>query len=284
MRKLTNDEFLNKLQEKNSGIIPLEPYKGSSEPIMCRCTCGNEWPVSPANLMLGKKCRQCMGKRTAEKQRIPNEEFLAMLSEVTKSIEPIEEYKGKTKEIRFRCKVCGNIWSAKPRQILKGRGCSSCQRRWQTSFPEQALYFYIQKSFPNAVNGYTDGFYPSELDIYIPSIKVGIEYDGRNNHSNVTDTEIKKYDTCKQKGIFLIRVRERTEDVQEGQICDLLIHSEYGDKKQHSSLDSCIKTALVYLEINEDVDVERDEVNIKTSLIRLQNPRKKPGRAEHVVF
>ena len=263
MRKKTNEEFLKELQEKNSGIVPLEPYKGASIPILCRCTCGNEWPVSPANLMLGKKCRKCMGKRSSERQLMSNEEFLRILSEVNTTIEPLEDYKGKNTHIQFRCKICGSIWPTMPRQVLKGRGCRSCQNRWQTSFPEQALFYYIRKEFLDAVNGYTDGFYPSELDIYIPSKKVGIEYDGRTHHSKVSKTEITKYNTCKERGIFLIRVRERVEAVHQGQICDLLICSEYGDKKLYSSLDECIGKVLDYLQISEDIDVERDEVDIK---------------------
>ena len=145
MRKKTNEEFLKELQEKNSGIVPLEPYKGASIPILCRCTCGNEWPVSPANLMLGKKCRKCMGKRSSERQLMSNEEFLRILSEVNTTIEPLEDYKGKNTHIQFRCKICGSIWPTMPRQVLKGRGCRSCQNRWQTSFPEQALFYYIRK-------------------------------------------------------------------------------------------------------------------------------------------
>lgn len=79
----------------------------------------------------------------------------------------------------------------------------------------------------------------------------------------MSKTEIKKYYICKEKGIFLIRVRERIDDVQNGQICDLLIHSDYGDKKLYTTLDECIREVLKYFQVDIDVDVERDAVSIK---------------------
>ena len=44
----------------------------------------------------------------------------------------------------------------------------------------KAIFYYIKQEFPDAVNGYKDIFDSSmELDIFIPSLKAGIEYDGR---------------------------------------------------------------------------------------------------------
>ena len=69
------------------------------------------------------------------------------------------------------------------------------------SFPEQAVYFYIKKAFPDAINSYKDIFdNRMELDIYIPSIKVGIEYDGAKWHKDDTlDKERTKYHICQKK-------------------------------------------------------------------------------------
>ena len=47
----------------------------------------------------------------------------------------------------------------------------------------------------------------SELDIYIPSIKLAIEYDGEAWHKNNTiKREERKYQLCKENGIKLIRL------------------------------------------------------------------------------
>lgn len=262
-KRHSNEWLLEQLKEKNPGVVPLESYKTCNEKIRCKCVCGNEWYVSPANLLQGKRCRKCMGKRVAEKQMWDDQIFVAKLQEINPRIEPLEKYKGIFEEIVCRCTVCGSTWKAKPRQLLKGRGCKSCQRRWQTSFPEQALYYYIHKVFPEALNSYTEGFYPSELDIFIPTIKVGVEYDGRAHHSKITRTEIEKYNRCKKKGIYLIRVRERIETIPSGKICDVMIHSEFGDTKKYSSLDECIIKVFEFLRICTDINVERDSAEIR---------------------
>ncbi|MBQ1190636.1 MAG: hypothetical protein IIX57_09535, partial [Lachnospiraceae bacterium] len=60
-----------------------------------------------------------------------------------------------------------------------GRGCPVCNHQNRSSFPEQSIYYYISKQYPDAVSGYTEIFPDTmELDIYIPSLKLGIEYDG----------------------------------------------------------------------------------------------------------
>ena len=66
-----------------------------------------------------------------------------------------------------------------------GSGCPKCSDMLRTSFPEQAIYYYIKQEFPDAINSYRDIFKSSmELDIYVPSLKVGIEYDGGLYHTS----------------------------------------------------------------------------------------------------
>ncbi len=89
--------------------------------------------------------------------------------------------------------------------------CPICNKRKQTSFPEQALYYYIKKIYPNAVNGYRDIFENTmELDIFIPEIKYGIEYDGKAFHATEEQykREYKKFLLCRKKGIKLLRLKE----------------------------------------------------------------------------
>lgn len=75
----------------------------------------------------------------------------------------------------------------------------------KSSFPEQAVLFYIRKAFPSAIKLNTEEI--SEIDIYIPELKVGIEYDGPS-HKNRTQDDLKKSKICKKMGIELIRIRD----------------------------------------------------------------------------
>lgn len=89
--------------------------------------------------------------------------------------------------------------------------CPKCVHAHSTSFPEQALYFYTKQFYPDAINRYR-GLTESglELDIYIPSWNIGIEYDGKLFHSSkeAKEREERKYNICKRKHIKLIRVKE----------------------------------------------------------------------------
>jgi len=89
--------------------------------------------------------------------------------------------------------------------------CPKCIKAHSTSFPEQAIYYYVKKCFPNAINRYKEPFENGmELDIYVPTYKLGIEYDGIAFHNDEEqhNREYRKYLTCKQLGIRLARIKE----------------------------------------------------------------------------
>ena len=89
--------------------------------------------------------------------------------------------------------------------------CPKCIKAHSTSFPEQAIYYYAKKCFPDAVNRYKEPFENGmELDIYIPKYRMGIEYDGIMFHNDEEqhERELRKYLACKKKDIKLVRVKE----------------------------------------------------------------------------
>lgn len=76
----------------------------------------------------------------------------------------------------------------------------------QTSYAEQIIYFYLKRVFPDAINRYLEqGF---EIDVYIPSIKVGVEYDGYAWHKDKKDADNEKNIMCQKNRVELIRLRE----------------------------------------------------------------------------
>lgn len=76
----------------------------------------------------------------------------------------------------------------------------------QTSYAEQVLYFYLKKYFPDAINRHS--ILGVELDIYIPRLNVGVEYDGVYWHKDKYDKDNRKNLFCKDNGIQLFRLRE----------------------------------------------------------------------------
>lgn len=99
----------------------------------------------------------------------------------------------------------GHEWEARIQKRSIGRECPECQKFNRTSFPEFIIFYYIHKYYPDAINSYKAPFLGTmELDIYIPSLKVGIEYDGV---WHIVERDIDKDRICENNGITLIRVR-----------------------------------------------------------------------------
>ena len=96
-----------------------------------------------------------------------------------------------------------------------GTNCPICYSGRQTSFAEQAFYYYIKQIYPDAISRYKADFLGKmELDIFIPSIKIAIEYDGEAWHKNCKGyREQKKYQICKENDIYLIRLKEKDDSI-----------------------------------------------------------------------
>ena len=107
--------------------------------------------------------------------------------------------------------VCGrgHHWSASIySRAQAGRGCQKCAQELRTSLPEKIMYYYIKKYCEDAIENYHADFLGrQELDIFIPSRRIGIEYDGKAWHKDV-NKDLKKDNLCKENEIELIRIRE----------------------------------------------------------------------------
>ena len=167
----------------------------------------------------------------------------------------------------WKCKY-GHSWEAKINNRYNGRGCPICRYRLKTSFQEQAVFFYIKNIYADAINGYTSIFKNGmELDVFIPSIKVGIEYDGKAWHNEKTiNREKVKYQICQDNGIYLIRLVEK---LTQGEITsdkNIVI----GDAKNYKEIDNAIIDTIITLkafsseqcectDYIQSIDTERDK-------------------------
>lgn len=147
-----------------------------------------------------------------------------------------------------------------------GQGCIECAKETQTSFPEQAICYYMKKIFNSDVfNRYGN----PEIDIYIPSIKLGIEYDGIFAHKNKEKKEQQKDIIIKNKGIRLIRIKETKDNKNDSEnviYCkpkndyDYLITVIY-------KLLKIIKTDYNVL-TNIPINIEKDRIKIEEQYIK----------------
>jgi len=103
--------------------------------------------------------------------------------------------------------ACGHSWKSTVYHRVGGRGCPECRKESKTSFQEQALYYYVKRAFPDAESGNTTLLRGKEIDIYVPSINIGIEFDGSPWHSDKEKDEMKDQ-LCASIGLTLYRIRD----------------------------------------------------------------------------
>lgn len=171
---------------------------------------------------------------------------------------PHEVGTGTNKKYWWKCEK-GHEWEASVsnRHRLKV-GCPYCSQ--SISFPEKAIFYYFKKHINNIIPNYrSKDINNKEIDIFLPDLKIGIEYDGLAFHNRSRDKE--KDRICKNKGITLLHVAEKKDS-------KLIIENQYiyYDPKNKEQLDDIINILLnSILQTNEEkynVNIERDKNSI----------------------
>lgn len=193
------------LTGKTSGTLIAEKYLGNSK---WRCTCqkcGKAVVVTTAtfnnNISLGRDgCKHAVPILVGQTFGL-----LTVLERAEDYIKP----KSSAHEKCWKCRcICGRtkVILESNLKSLKSLSCGSCSNR--VSVPEKIIFYYLSKHFEHLEEQYRPYFLNGrEIDIYIPSLHVGIEYDGSRWHKSV-EADILKNKLCTDNGIAMIRIRE----------------------------------------------------------------------------
>ena len=160
-----------------------------------------------------------------------------------------------SKKVFWKCKKCGYSWKASIDSRNCGNGCPECAKEIKTSFSEYAILYYFQKYKKNVKHSYHDlGF---ELDIYIPDLKIAVEYDGGYWHKDTIEKDLEKNKKCKELGIKLYRIRENICSLNDSSI-DILCTTS------HKSLNQVITDLIKEIfNVEENINVDRDKQKIE---------------------
>lgn len=250
---------------KNGDLKPYMVMHKSRKKVWWLGSCGHEWQATIKDRVDGTGCPICKGK-----QILRGENDLATLyPNIAKEWHPttngeLTPYMIAPKSGKKVWWICekGHEWQALVSDRTNGIGCPICSKETHTSFPEQVLFYYIKQYFPDVVSGNRERI-GLELDIYIPSMNIAVEYDGYNWHKDNLN-ERRKNQLCKENDLFLIRVRENGLELFDD--CCCIVRK---DRKHNSSLNQIVKEIFSYIDntIEIDVDVDRDESKIYESYI-----------------
>ena len=261
--------------EKNGDLIPQQVTNGSNKYVWWKCSkCGHEWKAKINNRALNRRgCPLCANRVVVKGKNdlATTHPQLAAEWHPTKNgdLTPENVTYGMAEKVWWLCPQ-GHEYQATINHRSGRTNCSICNSGRQTSFAEQAFYFYIQKIYPNAINRYTEIFDNGmELDIYIPSRRLAIEYDGVYWHKKEKkEREIIKYQLCQEHNIKLIRIKE-SEEIDCRGIADVVYHKDNLDNR--NNLQDLIIFVLQQIESLRgtflgrypDVNLERDENEIR---------------------
>ena len=168
---------------------------------------------------------------------------------------------GSGKRVWWKCPN-GHEYQATILHRSSGTNCPICNSGRQTSFAEQAIFFYVKKIYHDAINRYKAPFLNKmELDIFIPSISLAIEYDGEAWHKNHSlKREREKYEICKSNKIKLIRIREKIPE-NSYLIADSFINLE-GNMWEHKQLEILIRELIRSLDLRSNFWTRKNQKNI----------------------
>lgn len=202
-------------QNERENLDPQKLTYGSGKKANWICSQGHNWKTSIYHRTeRGTKCPYCSNKKILSGYNDLQSQRPDLMKEwdyETNTIDPSTVAIKSNKIAAWICKK-GHRYNKAIYKRVSGEGCPVCTKASRTSFPEQCFFFYIKKVYPDAINGYRKIFNNGmELDIYIPSIKTGIEYDGVFWHDQTgLPREKKKYQICKENGIRLFRIKEES--------------------------------------------------------------------------
>jgi len=204
--------------EKNLPNRPSDIARGSHTQVFWKCSrCGCEFQQSLRNITKSQAgCPQCAKRLRGLRRHITaarKNNFATNYPEICKewhqklnTLLPSEVSYNDNRQFWWTCSHCGSEWKSTIKNRVKGSRCPKCSAIDHTSFPERAVFYYVSKYFNDAI--LSDHHLGIELDIYIPSKKTAIEYDGERWHIDKEKDE-KKNHLCAQNNIVLYRVRER---------------------------------------------------------------------------
>lgn len=264
----------------NGDARPEDYTAGSDKEFYWICPRGHKSYKAPIKQRkAGRGCRICGYEHNGDKKRktiikkegsfLDNYPDIASEWDYESNRKEPQEYTAHSNvKVMWICSWCHQRWPAKINaRVSEGSGCPFCNNKSKTSFPEQAVLYYIKKIFPDAIGNYKEIFdNKMSLDIYIPSLSTAIEYDGVHWHDAIRNANDKiKFDYCKRNKIRLIRIRE-CELENASTYCDVMLVRK--DYNSNESLDGIIQTLISCLStVVLDVNCNRDKGTIKNLYI-----------------
>lgn len=163
-------------------------------------------------------------------------------------------YVNSVTQVNIECKKHGEFYQKAGNHLL-GKGCAKCRK----SLKEEALLKFVQSVYEGEIVVNSRKIIsPLELDIYLPELKVAIEFNGIYFHSdkfpNAVNKQSNKTKMCDALGIRLIHVFEDDWEYKQEVVCNLITNA-LGLQTKRTYARSCEAVDVTKLEAKLFLDM-----------------------------
>jgi hypothetical protein len=238
IEKLHNRDNLEKFIEKASKIhrdlfsYEKVVYVNSLTKVEIYCkSCDKYYSQSPANHLSGKGCINCRNKNLGNNTRYSYDFFLDKLSNEQISKYTYSDFNFKKRfsneyhKMLIFCKKCKSDFLTNIASHLQGHGCPNCNRNGGVN--EIKIISEILNSFNfTLIKQYRPKFLKRQsIDIFIPLLNLGIEYQGiqhfkpvdyfggESGYIETLERDIRKNKLCKENKVELLYFTYKKEQI-----------------------------------------------------------------------
>lgn len=251
---------------RNGVLTPSDVTSGSGKKVWWKCSnCSHDWEAVIYSRIKGNGCPVCSGRvATADNNlALVNPELAKEWHSIkNENLNPFNVLPSSGIKVWWNC-VRGHEWEATIDSRSRGTGCSICVKTKKSSFPEMAIYYYL-KQIIDVERQVSLGKKNWPLDLYIPSLKIGVEYDGFFYHQNKENKDESKNDYYQTKGVQIVRIREAGLPPITNTIKNIFLESnnEVGQTNSINELFQFLRKQYSVEQGNVSVNVERDRNQI----------------------
>lgn len=251
---------------------PSEVTAGSNADVVWECAFGHTWKVSPLmRAYRGTGCSVCAGKSVVHGFN----DLASVSPELAAEWHPVKNGTKYPDSVTrgSRVKVwwlgaCGHEWRATVLNRSNGSGCRRCSKH--VSRAESELRAFVEGELPTgtAVHGSDTSVLGGgrELDIYIPSLKLAVEFNGLYWHSDALKAREYHADKTRDAALKGVRVIHVWEDDWRDRraVVESMLRSRLGtDTRPKLSARSLNHISVTYKQAAEFLDREHIQGSVR---------------------
>ena len=233
-RYRTTESLINEFREVHGGKYDYSKveFVKMHEKVCIICPeHGEFWQTPSKHLTKEQGCPKCSRAHRNDKKRITVEQFKEHCSEIhnNKYDYSLVNFKTKMDYVDIICPKHG-VFRQQANNHWNGYGCMKCgvERAGIVSKGESDIAELVESivGAENVIRNDRSVLGGKEIDIYVPSKKIGVEYNGILFHSEKYDKDnqyhLNKTEGCRKKGVRLIHVFEDEYDRRPELVLDMI--------------------------------------------------------------